>query len=365
MTYLNVDELATGVEALAQTYPDFCDLIRLPERSVENREIVGLSIGNTRGDERPTAIFIGGVHAREWIPPDAVLYCAADLLEARKTGTGLRYGGASFTTDDIETIFRNLQLVFLPCANPDGRAYSQTTEPLWRKNRSVNPLAGGGVCRGVDLNRNFDVAWDFRTKFAPNSVSASDNPCDPQIYVGPSPASEPETRNIVWLLDHFAQTQWYLDIHSAIPAVFHGWGLDENQSAEPGLNFLNADHDGARGLPGDTYGEFIEADDAVELERLSTLMAREIEKVRGDRYAVGQAYSLYATSGASDDYALSRHHTDPTKSKVLGFTMECGHEFQPNYDEGSEVMREVAAALVGFAKDRAEASDLVQEATSV
>ncbi len=235
MAYLNVEELATGIGLLAQSFPAHCELVRLPNPSIENRTILALWLGDERDTARPTAIFVGGVHAREWIPPDALFYLAADLLEARAQGKGLRYGGAAFTAGDIERIFRDLQLVILPCANPDGRLYSQTVEPMWRKNRSTNPLPGGGACHGVDLNRNFDVAWDFRRTFAPDAVSASDDPCHPYLYVGPAPASEPETRNIVWLLDTFAGAKWYLDIHSAIPAVFHGWGLDENQSESAGM----------------------------------------------------------------------------------------------------------------------------------
>ena len=350
MAYLNVEELAAGTEILAETYADRAELIRLPNRSVEGREVLALALGDACSTDRPTAIFIGGVHAREWIPPDALFYLAADLLEARAEGKGLRYGAAAFLANDIASLFRDLQRVSLPCANPDGRLCSQTVKPWWRKNRSTNQLPGGGECRGVDLNQNFDVAWDFRRTFAPDSVSASDDPCHPALYVGPSPASEPETRNIVWLFDAYRETRWCHDIHSAVPAVFYGWGIDENQSQTPDMNFFNPAHDGRRSIPGDSYREAIEAQDLQEVTRLARLMADEIEKVRGDRYDVGPSFSLYATSGASDDYALSRHHSDPSK-KVLGFIMECGHNFQPDWDEAEAVIREVGAALTAFAVD--------------
>ena len=153
------------------------------------------------------------------------------------------------------------------------------------------------------------------------------------------------------MFDTYTDARWFIDVHSAIPAVFHGWGLDENQSDRPDMNFLNPDFDGARGVPEDGYQEFIEALDAVEAQRLARLMANEIERVHGDRYGVGQAFSLYATSGTSDDYAFSRHRQDPSLGKVLGFTMECGHEFQPDFNEAIGVMEEVAAALVGLARD--------------
>ncbi|MEP2028825.1 MAG: M14 family zinc carboxypeptidase [Paracoccaceae bacterium] len=356
MAYLNIEEIDTGVRALAQAYPSDTTLIDLPQRSVEGRNIRALSLGADDATERPTLVLVGGLHAREWVPPDALLYLAADLLEARDNGTGLSYGDCAFSHEVIGRICRTIRLVVLPCANPDGRHFSQTQEALWRKNRSFNDGAGH-TCRGVDLNRNFDVAWDFKRKFADGFVSASDDPCHPSVYVGRAPASEPETQNVVWLLDENPETRWYIDVHSAIPSVFHGWGLDENQSDTPEMHFLNPAFDGARGASGDSYGEFIEAADAHELDRLARVMATEIERVHGDRYDVSQAFTLYATSGASDDYAYSRHLQQENLGKILGFTMECGHEFQPDFETAIRVMEEVAAAILAFADDVSQLAD--------
>lgn len=346
MGYLNIEEIHAGLNALAAAYPDLCDLITLPNKSTEGRDIGALSLGDKRDATQSVALFVGGLHAREWVPPDALLYLAADLLEARASGTGLIYGGYRASAEEILNVFSSLQILILPCANPDGRLYSQTVESMWRKNRSDN-----GTCRGVDLNRNFDVAWDFQTAFAPNAVSASADPCNFNVYVGPSAVSEPETKNVVWLMDEFRNTRWYVDVHSAIPAIFHSWGLDENQSANPEMNLTNPDFDGERGRPSDIYGEFITKADMGETARLARLMAAAIEKFRGETYEVAQAYSLYATSGASDDYAYSRHIQDVTLPKILSFTMECGRDFQPDWDEAENVIQEVCAALVSLCQD--------------
>jgi hypothetical protein len=189
MSYLGQDEIVTGVRALADAYPELCRLIELPNTSTEGRSILALELGE-RCSARRTVIYVGGVHAREWIPPDALLYLCADLLEARSAGVGLTYGTARIEADEVHRIFEGVRLVVLPCANPDGRVYSQEIDPDWRKNRAGSANDG---CVGVDINRNFDVAWDFRRTFAPGFVSASDNPCHKYIYVGPTAASEPET----------------------------------------------------------------------------------------------------------------------------------------------------------------------------
>jgi len=36
------------------------------------------------------------------------------------------------------------------------------------------------------------------------------------------------------------------------------------------------------------------------------------------------------------------------KTRCLGFTIECGTEFQPNFTEAEEVIREVSAGLITF-----------------
>jgi murein tripeptide amidase MpaA len=349
MSYLSYDEIVSGLRSLADAYPDGCRLVELPNPSVEGRGVLALELGDPCPGATRAAIYVGGVHAREWVPPDALLYLCADLLEARANGLGLTYGEARIEAEEVGRIFAGMRLVVLPCANPDGRVYSQEVDPDWRKNRAGS--AEGG-CVGVDINRNFDVAWDFRRTFAPGYVSASDDPCHKYVYVGPAAASEPETRNIVWLLDRYPDAGWLIDVHGAVPAVFYNWGLDEPQSDDPEQSFLNPGFDGRRGIAGDdAYREFIEAADAAELRRLSELMAGAVAAVRGDVYEVSPSFSLYATSGASDDYAYSRHRAEPALGKVLGFTIECGHDFQPEWQEAEQVIREVSAALARFAAE--------------
>jgi len=52
-----------------------------------------------------------------------------------------------------------------------------------------------------------------------------------------------------------------------------------------------------------------------EVQRLSRLMQGTVAAVNGDAYDVSAGFSLYATSGASDDYAYSRHRVDPTNPR--------------------------------------------------
>lgn len=345
MAYLNVDEIETAIESLAAAYPATSELITVPNLTHEGRQTHVLRLGAGDGD-RDSVLILGGMHAREWVPPDALISLAADLLEAYDRNTGLGYGGKSFAAGDIRQLMQALNIFVYPCVNPDGRQFSQTADPQWRKNRRPSP----GGCVGVDINRNFDFLWDHSVKFAADSgVSASDDPCDRNIYRGPSPVSEAETRNVVWLLDSYPQIRWHIDMHSAIPVILHSWGSDQNQTAHTAQNFLNRSFDHVRGRKDDrAYGEYISEDDLRHVSSLSDRMDKAISEVRGTGYGVEQAYGLYPTSGASDDYAFSRNFADSTKTKVYGFTIECGRSFQPTWDEAEDVIREVSAGLIAF-----------------
>lgn len=354
MVYLNVDEIESALENLAAAYPSLTELITLPNTSHEHRGSRCLRIGSDAS--REAVLVLGGVHAREWVPPDALVSFAADLLEAYTAGTGLGYGGRYFPASDVQQSLEQANLFLYACVNPDGRRFSQTAESQWRKNRRPHPSGGG--CVGVDINRNFDFLWNHTSKFAPDSgVRTSANPCDPNVYRGPAAASEPETQNVVWLLDSRPTIRWHIDVHSAVPVILHNWGDDQNQTAVPAQTFLNAAFDGVRGRPNDVaYGEFI---GQVQLDRvieLGTIMAGAVKDVRGETYPVEPAYGLYPTSGASDDYAYSRRFADPSKPEVLGFTIECGRSFQPTWAEAENVIREVSAALLAFTVEIAEAS---------
>lgn len=353
MAYRNVEEIEDAIEALAAAYPDVTELVPLPNKTAEGRQCHALRIGpadaGAEAEATGAVMALGGMHAREWVPPDALVNLAADLLEARSLGTGLRYGGQRFTAEEVRGVVEGLQLVLFPCVNPDGRNHSQTAEPMWRKNRRRVREDLGPGCVGVDLNRNFDALWDFRRHFAPDSgVSASDDPCHPQVYVGPSVASEPETQNVVWLLERYPGTRWFVDVHSYVPATYFTWGFDQNQTSDPAKNFRNPAFDGRRGRADDSYGEHIVPEDAEALRELGTATNAAIRNVGGTVYDLGQSFALYPTSGTSDDYAYARHLVDGSKGKVLGFTVECGKEFQPTWQEAEDVIREVCAGMVAL-----------------
>jgi len=98
----------------------------------------------------------------------------------------MQYILSKYGTDpEITCLINNREMYFVPCANPDGYVYNQTTNPagggFWRKNRRTN----GDGSFGVDLNRNFSYMWGIDASGSSPIPSAED-------YRGPSAASEPE-----------------------------------------------------------------------------------------------------------------------------------------------------------------------------
>lgn len=359
MTFLNVVEIESALSGLAATYPSLSQVITLPNITAEGRQSHALLIGTGKGCPETGVLIISGAHAREWGGPDICINFAADLLEAYTLGTGLVYGGTSYTAGQIKSIIERMDLIVFPDLNPDGRHYSQTTSSTWRKNR--NPASSGGQASqiGVDVNRNYDFLWDFNTAFAPGAQAggtlASTSPSS-DLFHGTAPFSEAETKNVRWLFEQFPHISWFMDIHSYGGDILHSWGDDSNQTTTPDKNFTNAAWNGQRGLPGDAYGEYIGACDLANVASVGNDVSAAIAGVRGETYAVAQAFflpswgSTYPTSGASDDWAFSRYFANPSKKKVRSYCVEFNRvkTFFPTWAEMQPIILDVDAGLVRF-----------------
>ena len=361
--YLTTDEVEAAMVLGERNHGDYFERISLPHLTWEKRRVHAFRIGRGGGgrrnshngaarSRRPAVCFIGGMHGREWGSPDILVYFAMRLLRAYRDGKGVRLGHRNFTAAQIRRIVEHLDIIVLPQVNPDGRHFSMEQHPMWRKNRRPAPRGRGAKSIGVDLNRNFPFLWRFDRHFAPDTVQSTHNPADYETYVGPRAESEPETRNVIWLLDRFPNIRYFVDLHSYGETILHSWGSDENQSLEPRMNFRNAAFDGKRGqIHDEVYREYVPASDEKVARQMGRHMAASIRLVRGRDYKVKQSVGLYPTAGAADDYAYSRHLVNRAKGKIIAFTIEWGRShastpFHPPYPEMRKVMRDVAAGLL-------------------
>ena len=339
--YLTTDAVEGTLQLLEAAYPTFVTRIPLPEASPHGRTSHAIKIANGSGPNRHGVLFLGGLHARELVNPDLLVAFSARLCYAYNAGAGITYGPTTYSALDVKLIVDSLDTIVFPLVNPDGRAYVQDPagDVWWRKNRAAHP---GTACIGVDLNRNFDLLWS-------SGIGTSADPCEYQIYRGPSAFSEPETRNVRALLESFPNVDCMIDVHSYSEDFLYPWGDDENQSTNPAMNFHNPAFDGARGTPGDTaYKEYIPQTDWDWFVRTAKRVTDAITAVRGRPYTPKESIGLYPTSGTSDDYAYARHFVDGAKRRVYAFTLETGREFQPVYSEALQIIDEVSAGLLEF-----------------
>jgi murein tripeptide amidase MpaA len=332
----------------------------LPFTTAEGRQSHALVIGTLRNCPQVGVLIISGAHAREVGGPDICINFAADLLEAYSGGSGLVYGGTSYTAAQIKAIVETVDLIVFPDINPDGRNFAQTTpNTMWRKNR--NPVSSGGVASriGVDVNRNYDFLWDFNTFFSPGAQAggtlASNDPGN-DLFHGRGPFSEAETKNVRWLFEQYPYISWFLDLHSYGGDILHSWGDDLNQTSTPGKNFTNPAWNGQRGVTGDAYSEYINACDLADIRSAGNAVKAAIAGVQGRSYAVDQAFLLpswgspYPTSGASDDWAFSRHYLNAAQPRVRSYCIEFNlvHTFFPSMAELDLIIRDIDAGLVRF-----------------
>jgi murein tripeptide amidase MpaA len=311
--YLTSGAIEGVLALLHAAYPTFTQLIPLPETSVEHRVIRALRI-RAGGGNRNGVLLVGGHHARELINPDCLVGLAYKLCWAYDHNIGITLGSKVWSATDIRLLVDGLDIFIVPNVNPDGREYirlsSEPNHDWWRKNRGFN--ADGS--RGTDLNRNYDFLWEW-------TIGNTSNIPSSQTYRGDAVFSEPETRNVRWLLDTYPDITGYVDVHSFSELVLFAWGDDDNQSTDPTQNFLNP-WNGLRGALGG-YAEYIPVADQARFTDMGNKMRAAIAAVRGRAYTVQQGFDLYGTSGTSSDYAYSRFFRVGGKGKVWAFAIEC------------------------------------------
>ncbi len=351
--YRTASQIESAISILAAWFPDFFTRIQLPETSLEGRTVSALRLRAGGGSSRRGVLVVGGTHARELMNPDAIVDLAIDLFLSYANATGRSYGNRSWTADDIKIILESLDIWLLPCCNPDGRDYVLTVDGLWRKNRRQN---ANTACMGVDLNRNADIVWGV----AQGQTSCS--PCS-EVYCGPGAFSEPETRNVKWLLDS-ERIVSFVDVHSYSELVLYPWGHAPTQTTDPAQQFTGiATGTCTASIPG-SYSEYMPP---IDLQRFTTVarrIASDIQAVRGRQYTAESSLQLYPTTGTQSDYAYARHLANPALERTYGFTFETGpwagtvqDSFHPT--DPSAIQNDAKAAILSLLQQSVCAIELI------
>ena len=99
--YLTAAGIESALSVMASTYPNICQLITLPEHSIEQRVSRAVRIAHGAGPTRPGILVISGVHAREVVNPDMLAAFGLKLCNAYTTNTGLTFGGKVYDAQKV------------------------------------------------------------------------------------------------------------------------------------------------------------------------------------------------------------------------------------------------------------------------
>lgn len=174
------------------SYVSFLSSLPGARSAVLNRTYNGNAITAVSFGTGPlNVVFIGGVHAREWISPISATYLAWYLMTS--------------SSPEVVSLRRLITFTMIPVVNPDGYEYTRTVDRLWRKNRepNINPK-----CVGTDINRNFE------TKFGLEPQSGDE--CS-DTYRGKRPYSSIEANAVRQLLIKGALS--FVDLHAYRQAI--------------------------------------------------------------------------------------------------------------------------------------------------
>ncbi|XP_069618169.1 carboxypeptidase A1-like isoform X1 [Ranitomeya imitator] len=249
-TYHTIEEIYSWIDSLVTEYPQLVRKIDIGQ-SYEGRPIYALKFST--GGNKPAIWIDTGIHSREWITQ------ATGVWTAKKIASS--YGIDSSLTDILNHFDIFLEIV----TNPDGYAYTHSTNRMWRKTRSINV---GSSCIGVDPNRNWNAGF--------GGPGSSSNPCD-ETYHGAHPHSEPEVNSVADFILAHGNVKAMLTIHSYSQMLLFPYGYTTN---------LAPDHE--------------------ELMELAKQTSASLASLHGTQYTYGTTIAtIYRADGTTTDWAYN------------------------------------------------------------
>lgn len=172
--YRTLADYRAAMARLVREHPDLVEPLTLPYRTSSGREVRGIEITkNVDVDAgKPVFVTVGMHHGDEWPAGELTMEYAIDLVQ-------------SADAPRVSRLLERARVVVVPVVNVDGFVANERR-----------------TATGVDMNRNYGYGW------LPTSTS------------GAAPWSEPETRNIKWLLST-RQATTFVTQHTCIQVVLY------------------------------------------------------------------------------------------------------------------------------------------------
>ncbi|MEU4680291.1 M14 family zinc carboxypeptidase [Micromonospora sp. NPDC023737] len=172
--YRTLADYENDMAELAAQHPTLVKPITLPYKTTSGRTVRGIEISNNvqANDGKPVFVDVGMHHGNEWPSGELTLEFAIDLVENARDPY-------------IADLLDRARVVVVPVVNVDG----------FVRNRRQNDT-------NTDMNRNYGLGWL------------------PLSSAGAAPWSEPESRNIAWLLSTRQATVFNTQ-HTCIQVVLY------------------------------------------------------------------------------------------------------------------------------------------------
>lgn len=251
----NYGELTDALDQLVEKHPNILSKFSIG-KTVEGRDIWAVRVNSSKSalrspraiSAKPGIVFMGNHHAREHVS------CEIPLMQ-------LQYLAENYGVDQqITALVDRRDIFFIPMVNPDGVEYDIKTGRYKWQRKNMRPNRTSKI--GVDLNRNYGYMWG-------TGGSSKDPSSD--VYMGPTPFSEPETQAIKAFVESRPNLKILLSYHTFSELILYPWGH--------------------------TYDDITKADD----QATYVAMAQKMAEWNG--YTPQQSSELYIASGDTTDWS--------------------------------------------------------------
>jgi hypothetical protein len=289
--FFTYQEMLNILDSMAAKFPQLISQRQIIDttHTINGNQLFWLKISDNpnTAETEPQVLYTSLHHAREAESLSQLIFYMWYLLENYNTN------------DEIRFLIDNTEMYFIPCVNPDGYIYNETTNPngggMWRKNRRDN----GDGSFGVDLNRNYGEHWGFD-----DNGSSPDPSSD--TYRGTEGFSEVETK-LVRDFCNAHQFKLALNNHTYSNLLIYPWGYIESFQTPDSLIFQN--------------------------------FAKRMTKCSGFSYGTGNETVGYLVNGVSDDWMYGEQQSKPL---ILAMTPEAGNSsdgFWPAINRITEIAK--------------------------
>ncbi len=275
------EEINTIFHEIADNYPQLAS-VEVIGKTLEGKDLIAMHLTSRfvrpESGEKPAVLFDAMHHAREVMTPEVAIDIADYLTK--------NYG----IDEKVSHWVNNYSIWIVPMVNPDGNDKVWNAQSMWRKNTRDG--------HGVDVNRNYDYAW--------NACNGSSGNKNSDTYRGASAGSEPETQVLMQLAERIKPVI-NISYHSYSEIVIYPYGCSPKRVPAP---------------------------DGPIYERIGKELAATLVRDSGNgKYTAGTAYELlYDVDGGSIDHMYAKH-------KTLAYVIEMNSTnqgFQPSFSQWRE-----------------------------